>query len=267
MTMLLLDIQYKAPNIKIKFNMKELSQLENIDSQLFIKTFNSEFKDKFEGLISYHLGLNRRNTTLKAEPFVHIYSEDAKFLAYTNEVCRKINSSSKILYETITTQNIGSSETELKEFFYDYFAQKIIEHNKQQGLRLFQLSKTKNSLSINLDLRKYELSTLDNFQHILKTEVKNQINIFQESYYPNDKITIENPSGLKVISSNEQSLLDLENIFKKLNKYSVYFYEQITQRKYDFFQELPGFLKQAIEVEILNEKLEHKTTTTKKFKL
>jgi hypothetical protein len=255
MTMLLLTIQYKAPNIKIKFNMKELSQLENINSELFIKTFNSELKEKFGKLVSYHLGLNAKRTTVKSEPFVHIYSEDPKFLAYINEVCKKINSSSETIYKTITNKDIGTSELELKDFFRDYFAQKIIEHNKQQGLSFIRLKKNKNSLSINLDLKKYELSTLDNFGYIFKTEATKQINDFQASYYPNEKFDIKTSEGFTVVCSNSNALEELQKIFKKINIHSAYFYDRVNEDKYDFFSnEFPIFLKQNFEKEILIDK-------------
>jgi hypothetical protein len=270
--MLLLNIQYKASEIKVKFNMKDISLLEYLNSELFVRTFNNTLKDKFDNIISFHFTTGEKKATIKAEPFLQIYSDDKKFLNYLNEILKKINSSSKFLCQEISAKKIGELKLDLKEFLEEFFAQKVVEHNKQQGLCFLKVEKNKNSLNFNFDLKKFELGMFDiaDFTNTFEKEAKQQIKEFKLCYYPNDDFDIEKTPahGFKVNCINEKLLDELKVVFRELNKHSLYFYDRVNTDKYDFLRnELPAFFHQHIEKEILNIKLDNHTKKTKNFKL
>lgn len=272
MSMLLLNIKYKYPQLKIKLDKKKLLQFGYIDTELFLKTFNEVLKYKFDNIVGFHFTLGGKRPEIENEPFIQITSDNKEFLTYLNEIAKKINSSSQFMCETIEDKKIGSAKIEMNYFLHDFFKEKIIEHNKTQGLSFLRLGKSKTTLKFTLDLKKFELGIFDyaDFKHILEIETKNQINNFQLSYYPNDTFSFENidSTSFKIISSNEEALDELKIVFKKLNEHSIYFYDQLNNDKHNFFRnELPIIFQNNIEKEILNQKLATKTSTTKKFKL
>ena len=269
MTKLFWNIKHKETDITIKFNFKEIIYLEYIDLELFMASFNETLYEKCNHLSSCHLNIGTQRNIIKHRDSLYIQSSDPKFLSFLNELFKKINSSSEEIYKEIIDKDISGSKNGLELFFKNYINQKVIEHNKQQGLSFLKLKQNKNSLVFMLDMKKFELGMFDysQFKNIFESEATKQINEFMACYYPTEKISIGNAPTLNITSPNEKLLTEIHNIFKSLNKHSIYFYEQLNTRKYKFFDEAPHFLNQSIEVGILNEKLVHQPATTKKIKI
>lgn len=271
MTKLFWNVKYKEKEkeLTIKFNFKEIVDLEYIDLELFMASFNEALHEKCSKLSSFHLNIGTQRNIIRHRDSLQVQSSDPKFLSYFNELFKKINSSSEAIYQGIIDKDVSGSKNGLALFLKDYINQKVIELNKQQGLSFLKLKQNKISLLFILDVKKFELGLFDysQFKNIFETEAKKQINEFKLSYYPTEKIGIGIAPALNITSTNEKLLTEIHNIFKSLNEHSIYFYDQLNTKKYEFFDELPNFLKKSIEVAILNEKLVHQQTTTKKLKL
>jgi hypothetical protein len=136
-----LDIKRKSLEIKVEFDLKELSHLNVLQSFNFINSARIALQNQFE---NYHRSYcPHEEINIENQPDFIIRCNNEKTLDYFVGILNKVNNQSNYLYEQVLNDNTGDLKDFFASFLNGFISQEIL---KDQLPITSSVNKKKNKL-------------------------------------------------------------------------------------------------------------------------